>query len=244
MITEISTKSVPSLLIKLLYLVIVVRVSSKRRARPGLAITHALNTITSPITISYRKASSSVMQHFLTPSQSERATATTLFRPEETKAGHDFVKMAVKWFFFLLWLIWQTDRRMLSSKSFGEGLDLLSPTSMRGSNSNLGKSVDGSLNIKSDEYRIKKPTSLPLMLVGDTRTTNSSLSDFFDDPLLILRQHAWSGIHQNITKERRLAAVMCLLVVVFLICYLPFWTVFLCLVSEVLIVTYNINSNF
>ena len=120
---------------------------------------------------------------------------------------------------------------MLSSKSFGEGLDLLSPTSMRGSNSNLGKSVDGSLNIKSDEYRIKKPTSLPLMLVGDTRTTNSSLSDFFDDPLLILRQHAWSSIHQNITKERRLAAVMCLLVVVFLICYLPFWTVFLCLVT-------------
>ena len=47
------------MLIKLLYLVIVVRVSSKRRVRPGLAITNALNTITSPITISYRKASSS-----------------------------------------------------------------------------------------------------------------------------------------------------------------------------------------
>ena len=126
---------------------------------------------------------------------------------------------------------------MQSSKSFGEGLDLLAPTSLRGSNSHaLGKSVDGSLHVKSDEYQMKKPTSLPLMLVGDTRTTNSSVSDFFDDPLLILRQHAWSRIHQNITKERRLAGVMCLLVVVFLICYLPFWTVFLCLVSHVLTV--------
>ena len=126
---------------------------------------------------------------------------------------------------------------MQSSKSFGEGLDLLAPTSLRGSNSHaLGKSVDGSLHVKSDEYQMKKPTSLPLMLVGDTRTTNSSVSDFFDDPLLILRQHAWSRIHQNITKERRLAGVMCLLVVVFLVCYLPFWTVFLCLVSHVLTV--------
>ena len=60
-----STKSVPSVLIKLLYLVIVVRVSSKRRVRPGLAISNALNTITSPITISYRKASSLFFFSFL-----------------------------------------------------------------------------------------------------------------------------------------------------------------------------------
>ena len=79
-----------------------------------------------------------------------------------------------------------SDKRVLSSKSFCEGLDLLAPTSLRGSNSNLGKSVDGSLNIKSDEYQMKKPTSLPLMLVGDTRTTNSSLSDFFPVSLVEL----------------------------------------------------------
>ena len=87
-------------MIKLLYLVIVVRVSSKRRVRPGLAITNALNTITSPITISYRKASSLFSFLFYkltaTSSQSERGTATTLFGPEKTEAGIDFVKMAAQ----------------------------------------------------------------------------------------------------------------------------------------------------
>ena len=129
-------------------------------------------------------------------------------------------------------------------------MDFLAPTPLYNPNNpGLGKSVDTSLNIKSEEYHIKKPSSLPLMLIGETRTTNSSVSDFFDDPLSILRQQAWSRIQNHITKEKRLAAVMCLLVFVFLICYLPFWTVFLCLVSTVINIggipqtsTFNING--
>ena len=109
-------------------------------------------------------------------------------------------------------------------------MDFLAPTSL---SSGLGKSVDTSLNTPTEQFTIKKPLSLPLMLAGETRTTNSSVSDFFDDPLAILRLQAWTRIQSHITREKRLAGVMCLLVVVFLICYLPFWTVFLCLVSSI-----------
>ena len=119
--------------------------------------------------------------------------------------------------------------KIIKSKSCGNGLDFLAPTSL---SLGRGKSVDASLDIKSEDHGIKKPISLPLMLAGEPRTTNSSMSDFFDDPLTILRQQAWSRIQSHVTKEKRLAAVMCLLVIVFLICYLPFWTVFLCLVCS------------
>ena len=119
--------------------------------------------------------------------------------------------------------------KIMKSKSCGNGLDFLAPASL---SLGRGKSVDASLDVKSQEYAIKKPISLPLMLAGEQRTTNSSMSDFFDDPLTILRQQAWVRIQTHITKEKRLAAVMCLLVLVFLICYLPFWTVFLCLVRN------------
>ena len=119
--------------------------------------------------------------------------------------------------------------KIMKSKSCGNGLDFLAPASL---SLGRGKSVDASLDVKSQEYAIKKPISLPLMLAGEQRTTNSSMSDFLDDPLTILRQQAWVRIQSHITKEKRLAAVMCLLVVVFLICYLPFWTVFLCLVRN------------
>ena len=127
------------------------------------------------------------------------------------------------------------DEGIISSKSFDSGLDLLAPTSLRRNNQQkLGKSVEASLHLlhlESDQLKIKKPRSLPLVFSSGTRTTtNSSVSDFFDDPLHLLRQHAWTRIESHITKERRLAAVMCLLVVVFLFCYLPFWTVFICLV--------------
>ena len=43
-------------------------------------------------------------------------------------------------------------------------------------------------------------------------------------------QHALRRIHGSLSRERRLAGVTCLLVAVFICCYLPFWTVYICLV--------------
>ena len=45
-------------------------------------------------------------------------------------------------------------------------------------------------------------------------------------------QHALRRIHGSLSRERRLAGVTCLLVAVFICCYLPFWTVYMCLVRR------------
>ena len=57
------------------------------------------------------------------------------------------------------------------------------------------------------------------------------MSDFLEDPLARLRAQALRRVHTHVTRERRLAGVTCLLVTAFICCYLPFWTVYICLVS-------------
>ena len=52
------------------------------------------------------------------------------------------------------------------------------------------------------------------------------------DPLTMCLQHALRRIHGSLSRERRLAGVTCLLVAVFICCYLPFWTVYMCLVRR------------
>ena len=58
------------------------------------------------------------------------------------------------------------------------------------------------------------------------------MSDFLEDPLARLRVQALRRVHTHVTRERRLAGVTCLLVTVFICCYLPFWTVYICLVRD------------
>ena len=50
--------------------------------------------------------------------------------------------------------------------------------------------------------------------------------------LTMCLQHALRRIHGSLSRERRLAGVTCLLVAVFICCYLPFWTVYMCLVRR------------
>ena len=73
-------------------------------------------------------------------------------------------------------------------------------------------------------------SSLPLILGSRKTSTHSSMSDFLEDPLARLRAQALRRVHTHVTRERRLAGVTCLLVTVFICCYLPFWTVYICLV--------------
>ena len=75
-------------------------------------------------------------------------------------------------------------------------------------------------------------SSLPLILGSRKTSTHSSMSDFLEDPLARLRVQALRRVHTHVTRERRLAGVTCLLVTVFICCYLPFWTVYICLVRD------------
>lgn len=120
------------------------------------------------------------------------------------------------------------ERRM--SKSYDTGLNLLSPQNYLGDNHLL---VQSSPNLNINRLDVHKPSSsLPLLLKTPTRsTTNSSLSDFLDDPLAVLRYQTFRRIQGNVSREKRLAVVTCLLITVFILCYLPFWSVYTCLVS-------------
>ena len=94
--------------------------------------------------------------------------------------------------------------------------------------------VQSSPNLNTHRHDVHKPcSSLPLLLKSHTRsTTNSSISDFLDDPLAVLRYQTLSRIQGNVSREKRLAVVTCLLITVFILCYLPFWSVYTCLVSS------------
>ena len=94
--------------------------------------------------------------------------------------------------------------------------------------------VHSSPNLRSSRHELHHPcTSLPLLRRDAVKpsSTGSSISEFLGDPLSILRYQTLKRIQGNITKEKRLAAVTCVLISVFILCYLPFWSVYLCLVS-------------
>ena len=118
------------------------------------------------------------------------------------------------------------ERRL--SKSFDTGLDMChmeDPHHLR---------VQSSPNLNTSRSDIRQPiSSLPLLINGDTGsgTAHSSISDFLDDPLSILRYQTWRKIQGNISREKRLAGVTCILITVFILCYLPFWSTYICLVS-------------
>lgn len=118
------------------------------------------------------------------------------------------------------------ERRL--SKSFDTGLDLLAPPPSLSVHHLHMVQSSPNLNTPRMDMNSKPCASLPLLL-SNTGTTNSSVSDFFDDPLSILRYQTLRRIQGTVTKEKRLAGVTFLLVTVFILCYLPFWSVYICL---------------
>ena len=122
------------------------------------------------------------------------------------------------------------ERRM--SKSFDTGLDLLAPPCPLVDHHLL---VQSSPNLNTSRLaELSHPASSLPLLLGSSATTNSSVSDFLEDPLSILRYQTLRRIQGTVTREKRLAGVTALLVSVFILCYLPFWSVYICLVRKYL----------
>ena len=125
------------------------------------------------------------------------------------------------------------------SKSHDTGLQMTgrSPLSRQKSQT-IGKSLETSLHLNGVEPEVKKLCSLQSLrnnLLGLNYLSNPSWKSFSEeididaDPLAQLRWRAHKKIKAGIARERRLAMVMCILVGVFILCYLPFWSIYVCL---------------
>ena len=118
------------------------------------------------------------------------------------------------------------------SKSYDVGLELAgyglkkADYSMFGS-LNLSSTTSPHVHISSSRLNIRRS------LFNKTHWSSPSWKDFSEvdltDPLRQLREQAHTKIKARIAQERRLALVMCLLICVFTLCFLPFWSVYVSL---------------
>ena len=106
----------------------------------------------------------------------------------------------------------------------------------RGKCLTLGRSLEANLHLKEIDHELTKPSSLQSLrnnLLRLNQRSNASWKSFSEmseaDPLQQLRWHAHMKIKARVARERHLAMVMCLLVGVFIFCYLPFWTLYVSL---------------
>ena len=102
----------------------------------------------------------------------------------------------------------------------------------------MGKSLEANLHLNGVGRTRNKRKSTSLhslrtsLLRMNTKTGQGwgSYSEVNEkDPLQQLRQDAHRKIRARVVRERNLAMIMCLLVTVFMLCFLPFWSLYICL---------------
>jgi len=129
----------------------------------------------------------------------------------------------------------ENSKRRLS-RSYDEGLELVGQALLsRQKSHHVGKSLQANINSARAFIEPTKPISLQSLrgnLLKMNRWSECSWkSEEADDldPLQQLRHQAHKKIKAKVAKERHLARVMFLLIGVFTLCWLPFWSLYICL---------------
>ena len=119
------------------------------------------------------------------------------------------------------------------SRSCENGLQEFSTTATELSGSVTRSSLRTSLDFQSHRKRSFKIETVKFRLSSLLKTSkencNDASEDLFSDP--ILKHFIQMEKRRKLanTRERRLALIMCVLIGVFVLCYLPFWSIYICL---------------